>query len=367
MVYFEAVDGKTLRISKTTTVIAAVIILVVAFLAVLFTASFFAPPSSSTTVRVGYLTADLHHIAYFAAKNKTVGGGQSFFEKYGVNVTDAASGGYATGGNEMDAFLAEKVDIGMMGAPPSITKHLNLGVNTTIIAQVNDIGSALVVEPSINNFSDLKGKTVAVPNKSTIQYFLLLYYAEKNNVDIAEINVPDETPVGLMNEKLRLHTISGYVAWEPFPAEANVSRIGKILATSNDIWPHHLDCVVVVHKTFASKYPDLVVKFLKAHIEATNWINKAKLNTSSPDYQLLANIGVQFTGRNSTVVREALSRIDYKYEIDSAFRVTFFQYTSKLIDYGLIPATKLQERGYSGIYDFADKYIDTTYLSKAKE
>ena len=355
-----------MKISKTTSALIIVIILIVAFLTVFYAPSFFAP-SSSTAVRVGYLTADLHHVAYFVAKNKTAGGGQSFFEKYGVNVTDAVPGGFPSGGNEMDNFLAGKIDIGMMGAPPSITKHLNLGVNTTIIAQVNDIGSALVVEPSINSFADLKGKTVAVPNKASIQYFLLLYYAEKNNVDIAEINVPDETPVGLMNGKLRLGTISGYVAWEPFPSEANVSRIGKILATSSDIWPHHLDCVVVANKDFAAKHPNVVVSFLKAHIEATNWINNAKLNSSSSDYRLLVNIGVQFTGRNSTVIREALSRIDYKYEISSAFRFTFIEYTNKLISYGLIPAVRLQERGYSDTYNFADRYIDETYLSKAKE
>lgn len=359
--------GEKVEISKTASVIIVAVVLVGAFLAVLLTGSFFGPASSSTTVRVGYLTADLHHLAYFVAKNQTVGNGKSFFEKYGLNVTDAASAGYPTGGHEMDAFLGEKVDIGMMGAPPSITKHLNLGVNTTIIAQVNDIGSAIVVAPSINSFSELRGKTVAVPNKASIQYFLLLYYAEKNNIKIEEIDVPDETPVGLMNAKLKLGTIAGYVAWEPFPAEANVSRIGKILATSNDIWPNHLDCVVVAHKNFVAKYPNLVVNFLRAHMEATNWINEAKLNTSSSDYDLLVNIGVQFTGRNPTVIEEALSRIDYKYEIDSAFRFTFIEYTGKLIDYQLIPATRLEERGYTSVFNFADRYIDGTYLNKAKE
>jgi NitT/TauT family transport system substrate-binding protein len=357
-----------MKISKTEAIFFITGAIVASVLSAVFFRAFWLPPSSeAVTVRVGYLTADLHQIAYFVAKDKTVGGGQSFFEKYGVNVTDAASGGYAAGGNEMDAFLSEKVDIGMVGAPPSITKYLNLGVNITIIAQTNEIGSAIIVDPSISKFSDLKGKTVAVPNKASIQYFLLLYYAEQNNVKIEEINVPDETPVGLMNEKLKLGTIAGYVAWEPFPAEANVSGIGKILATSNDIWPHHLCCVLVAHKNFAAKYPNLVVNFLKAFIEATNWINEAKSNSSSSNFDLLVNIGVQFTGRNFTVIQDALSRVCYKNEIDTAFRFTFIEFTNKLIDYQLIPATKLQERGYSSVYDFADDYINETYLSQAKK
>jgi NitT/TauT family transport system substrate-binding protein len=354
------------KISKTALIIVIAFFLVTSFIAVLFTTSFFAPPSQSTTIRVGYLTADLHHIAYFVAKNKTVGGGQSIFEKYGVNVTDAVQGGYSSGGTEMDAFAAGEVDIGFMGAPPAILKHLNGGVNTTVLAQVNDIGSALIVETSINSASDLKGKTLAVPSRSSIQYFLLLNYLEQNNISISEINVIEVSP-GLMKLKMQApEPIDGFIAWEPFPSDAAISGIGKILATSSDIWPRHLDCVIVADKTFAAKYPTLVVNFLKAHIEATNWINNAKLNTSSPIYELLFQIGVDFTQRNSSVVQEALSRVDYKYNVDLAFFSTFTTYTEKLIQYRIVTSANLQVRGYNDIYDFAERYVDESYLEQAR-
>jgi len=355
-----------MNLSKSSVVIAAVIALTAVLLVVIFALPLLTPAPPSTTVRVGYLTADLHHVAYFVAKNKVVGGGQSFFEKYGVNVTDAVPGGYSAGSTEMDAFAAGKVDIGYMGAPPAIIKHLNLGVNTTVIAQVNDIGSALIVKPSINNFSELRGKTIGVPSRNSIQYFLLLNYAERNNVSMSDIKIDEPLSGVSMELKLQTGAIDGFVGWEPFPSDAVYKGIGKILATSSDIWPHHLDCVVVADKTFAARYPNIVVNFLKAHVEATNWINNAKLNPNSSDYELLVDIGVEFTARDATVIKEALNRIDYKYDINLAFLSTFIEYTGKLIDFNMVPSAKFQERGYSDKYDFADKYVDESYLNQAR-
>src|SRR3972149_5349283 len=157
--------------SRGTLIATAIISLVAIALAGIFLAPYLTPAAPSTTIRVGYLTADLHHIAYFVAKNKTVGGGQSFFEKYSVNVTDAVSGGYASGGVEMDAFAGGKVDIGFLGAPPAIIKHLNLGVNTTVIAQVNDIGYAVVVKPEDLDLVGPRAITSLAPTRSSIQYF----------------------------------------------------------------------------------------------------------------------------------------------------------------------------------------------------
>lgn len=345
------------------TSIVIALVLAVAFLAVFYIPSVNVP---SGTVRVGYLTADLHHVAYFVAKNKTVGDGRSFFEKYGVNVTDAVPGGYASGGVEMDAFAAAKVDIGFMGAPPAIIKHINARVNTTVLAQVNDIGSALVVKTSINSPSDLKDKTLAVPSRSSIQYFLLLNYLEQNNIGISELSIIEIDPKLMKLKMMAPEPIDGFIAWEPFPTDAVINGVGRILATSSDIWPRHLDCVIVADKAFVARYPIVVVNFLKAHIEATNWINNAKSNQTSPNYERLVQIGVDFTQRNSTIVQEALSRIDYKFNIDFAFLSTFKDYTDKLIHFKIFTVSDVQNRGYNDVYDFVERYVDESYLTQAE-
>ena len=317
-------------------------------------------------VRVGYLLADLHEVAYMVAKNKTVGNGVSLYEKYGVEVEDAVGAPYAAGGAEMDHFASGDVDIGLLGSSPAIVKHVNAGVNTTIIAQANEIGSALVVSKDINKFSDLTGKTVAVPSFSAIQYFLLLNLAEKEGVKIGNITVIEVAPKD-MRTKLEAKEVSGFVAWEPFVSDSVISGSGKILATSNDIWPNHPCCVVAVDKKFAAQNSSAVVSFLKAHVEATNWMNNALKNPDSKEYKLLIAIAMQFTGRDEGVVKEAFKLINFKSDIDPKFRSSMADYTDKLVQFKIITEDKLRERGYANGTDLANKYVDATFLTKAKQ
>jgi NitT/TauT family transport system substrate-binding protein len=144
------------------------------------------PPTGSLgTVRVGYLLGDLHQLAYPVAKNADVGGGKSIFEKYGVTVSDAAGAPYQNGGEEMDHFEAGDVDMGYLGSAPAVLKHLNAGINTMILAQVNNEGSAIIVAENIDSLEDLKGKKFGIPGFSTVQYFLLRMIAEEEDVKVA--------------------------------------------------------------------------------------------------------------------------------------------------------------------------------------
>jgi NitT/TauT family transport system substrate-binding protein len=144
-------------------------------------------PTNNTigTVRVGYLLGDLHHLAYMVAKSTDVGGGQSLFEKYGVNVVDAEGAPYSNGGVEMDHFEAGDVDIGYLGGAPAVLKHLNAGVNTQILSQVNSEGSAIIVAENIDSLDDLKGKKFGIPGFATVQYFLLRMIAEQEDIEIS--------------------------------------------------------------------------------------------------------------------------------------------------------------------------------------
>lgn len=127
-------------------------------------------------VRLGFLAGDIHQMAQVVAGNSSVtGDGLSLFETYGVKVVDAAGAPFNNGGDEMNAFVGGYVDIGYLGAPPAILKRLNVDADTTIIAQVNSEGSAIVVssDSNIHSLDDLAGELVATPGESSIQHLLL--------------------------------------------------------------------------------------------------------------------------------------------------------------------------------------------------
>lgn len=313
-------------------------------------------PAAQAKVRVGYLATDLHHMSHIVARDLDMGGGQTLYQKYGLNIEDAVGAPYENGGVVMDRFAAGDADIGLLGLPPAIIKHLNSGTGTTILSQVNEIGSSIVVGKDINRFADLEGETVAVPSHSSIQFFLLLTMAEKEGVDPSKITIIDMA-VRDMRTRLDKGEIAGFVAWEPFPSDAIIAGSGKLLATSQDIWPNHPDCVVVADKKFASANPDTVKKFLDVHTAAIQWINDALARPDSKEYAKLIELGSKFTGRDAAVLKEAYKGIRFRASVDAGFRDNLVEFTNKLIQFKVVPQEKLGERGYKSVAEFAAAYV----------
>jgi len=128
-----------------------------------------------TTIKLGFLTQDIHQLAQAVALNTLYFGGQSYFQKYGLNVTKALANGYGAGGDVMTAMGLGQVDIGYLGAPPAILKHINNNVDAVIVAQANMEGSGIVVAVSsdIHSIEDLAGRVIATPSVTSIQHLLL--------------------------------------------------------------------------------------------------------------------------------------------------------------------------------------------------
>ena len=82
------------------------------------------------TVRVGWLSGDIHQLARLVAMDRNIGEGLGFgdrtiFEAFGINVQGGAGNPYTNGGFVMTAFLADEIDFGYLGAPPAILRTVN--------------------------------------------------------------------------------------------------------------------------------------------------------------------------------------------------------------------------------------------------
>jgi NitT/TauT family transport system substrate-binding protein len=132
------------------------------------------------TVRLGYLTGDLHQFARVVAMDDDIWGGKSLYETYGIDVQVDNPAGFANGPLVMDAFAANAIDVGYLGAPPAMQKALNVGTDIKIVALANEEGSAIIANNEIDSFGDLVNRTVATPGPGSIQHLFLLAYAEDN-------------------------------------------------------------------------------------------------------------------------------------------------------------------------------------------
>ncbi len=136
------------------------------------------------TVRLGYLTGDLHQFARVVAMDDDIWGGKSLYEIYGIDVQVDNPAGFANGPLVMDAFAANAIDVGYLGAPPAMQKALNVGTDITIVALANEEGSAIIANNDIDSFGDLVNRTVATPGPGSIQHLFLLSYAEEEGYNV---------------------------------------------------------------------------------------------------------------------------------------------------------------------------------------
>ena len=136
------------------------------------------PPSvpSGNMVRLGYLLQDIHQLPMFIADK------EGYYAKVGlVPGKNLVLSFFANGVAVMEAFKVGDIDSAYLGGAPATLKRWNDDIKIWILMGSNDEGSALVVrkDSSIQNLSDLQGKTIAIPAVGTVQYFLLKIIADQ--------------------------------------------------------------------------------------------------------------------------------------------------------------------------------------------
>lgn len=287
------------------------------------------------TVRIGYLTADIHHLALFVAQEK------GWFQGAEMRFQFIES---ANGPIEMMRIGAGEIDIGYLGVVPATLFKINFGVNVTIVAAANKEGSALVVSSAINSTSNLNGTRIATPGENTVQRYLLSLI--ERNYGINTVHLP-MSPPSTMESALQSGAISGFIGWEPFPAKSITDGVGKILLTSHDIWPDHPCCVLVISGSFLETRPDIVQMIVNNHVSATNFI----LQNSDES----VTIGAKYTGQVNTVIQDALTRTIFDYHPDKEGMRTIIEH---LINVGWIPPDKVP----SNITTFLNSFVNTEYI-----
>jgi len=170
-----------------------------------------------------------------------------------------------------------------------------------------------------------------------------------------------------MKAALATNQVDAYIAWEPYVSDSVVGHVGEVLIWTEDIMPNHPCCVVVVRNAFLSQPNgvELAQRFVKAHIEATDWMNAALADKTGANYTKLVDMAVGFTSRNATVVEAAFEHLQFRYEMGSSFDSALEKFTNMYIDLNMTTSSKLTDRGYASVDNFVEMYANETYLEAA--
>jgi NitT/TauT family transport system substrate-binding protein len=186
---------------------------------------------------------------------------------------------FNAGPSEMEALIAGQLDIAYVGPNPAVNAFLrSKGKALRIIAGSASGGAALVVpkDARIASAADFKGKRIASPELGNTQDVALRHWLKSNGLtpgkDVQVIPIKNPDILMLFQQK----KLDG--AWVPEPW---VSRLiqeggGRIQHDERQLWSEGKfpTTVVVVRQEFFEKNRELVKRFLEAHLEVTEWIQK---------------------------------------------------------------------------------------------
>lgn len=188
---------------------------------------------------------------------------------------------FTSGPPVTNGMVAGKLQIGMMGDYPLLvngaTGQQNKGNETQLIAVIAynafGAGNGLVVhkDSPYYELADLKGKTVSVPFGSAA-HGMVLQAMQTRGWNDGFWNLVSQSPeVGTTN--LQEKKIDAHADFVPFadllPYRGFARKIFDGAQTGVPTFHG-----VVVRKDFAERYPEAVVAYIKALMEANDWVRK---------------------------------------------------------------------------------------------
>lgn len=231
--------------------------------------------TDKTVVRLAYFPNLLHAQALVGTANG------DFQEAFGDNV-ELKLITFNAGPSAIEALFANEVDIVYIGPNPTINGYVKSnGEALKVISGSSSGGAVFVVrnDSNIQSASDLIGKKIATPQLGNTQDVALRAYIADAGLEIGEgldkVNViPTANPdiLTLFQKK----EIDGAWVPEPWGARLVQEAGGIIFLDERDLWPEgkFVTTNVIVNTKFLEEHPDLVEKFLNAHVEVTQWINE---------------------------------------------------------------------------------------------
>jgi NitT/TauT family transport system substrate-binding protein len=213
-------------------------------------------------------------------------------------------------------------------------------------------GTAIVVhsESNLRSIRDLKGKTIAVPNRFSNQ-FLIFYKALRdrgmsiNDVVIKELPPPD------MPAALAAKQVDAISSGEPFMGQAELQGYGRVLYQARELWPNFISCVLVVRDEMIRDNPDKVQALVDGIAKSGKWLDVGA------EHRLAASqaVAVNYYHQDPTLLRFVLTK--------TPDRVTYTKLALAKDDFNEIMRLALDAKILKRPLKF-DEYTDVRFSEK---
>ena len=220
------------------------------------------------TLNLGYFPNLTHAVALVGVERGT------FKSVLGSNVK-LETKTFNAGPAEIEALFAGDIDIGYVGPNPAVNGYVKShGEALRIIAGAASGGASFVVrsDEHIQTPSDLANKKFADPQLGGTQDVSLRYYLQQHGLKTVDkggnvqIFPTDNSTILTLFKQGK---IDGAWVPEPYATRLVDEDQGKVFVDERTLWPdgRFVTTNVVVRTAFLNQHPDVVNKFLQAHVE----------------------------------------------------------------------------------------------------
>ncbi|NJM08174.1 ABC transporter substrate-binding protein [Candidatus Gracilibacteria bacterium] len=230
--------------------------------------------NTATILRLGYFANLTHAPALVGVAKGT------FQQALGAGVTLEVIT-FNAGPALIEALFANEIDVAYSGPNPAINGFVRSnGDALRIIAGATSGGAFFVVRPEagISTAADLAGKKFATPQLGNTQDVALRYYLRENDLETADKGGSVEI-VPTQNADILTLFQQGAIdgAWVPEPWATRLIQEagGEIFIDERDAWPEgrFVTTHLIASRAYLEANPDLVSRFLMAHVETIEFIN----------------------------------------------------------------------------------------------
>lgn len=206
-----------------------------------------------------------------------------------------------------EALKAGRIDGAFLLTPMGLAlRQKGIPVKVVLLGHRN--GSVITVKNSgeINRIEDLKGKTIAIPSPFSTHNILLRKVLTERGINPArDLKIIDMAPPEMV-VALATGRIHGYIVAEPFGAQAEAQKVGKILTLSKDIWHDHICCVLNVQEKLVQKYPGELRELVSGFLRTAEFIEANPAQAAKGSHKILGQ-KVEIVERVLTTPKDRLT------------------------------------------------------------
>jgi NitT/TauT family transport system substrate-binding protein len=173
-----------------------------------------------------------------------------------------------------EAFLSGHLEATFILAPMAMALR-EQGVPLKIVYLGHRDGTTMMVhkDSAIHRIEDLRGKTVAVPNRFSNQRLIIFKAFKDRGMSIDDVKLLEMPPPD-MPAALHVGAVDAIISGEPFMAQTEMDGYGRILFLTKDVWPEFISCVLAVSEQTIRERPDDVQRLVDGIARSGRWLDQ---------------------------------------------------------------------------------------------